>query len=275
MAWRPRIANIDPRKPRPQRKAGKASVREPGRFRAVRLYTDACLESIRDELAVGIGQDLEAGYRWCSQQLLASLRTRLRGVGDEIRLHIRKRLPKELESLVWPYVITKGKGLYLSDDESRRWALSQTGKDPVRVRQSPAALMAEVVAHLLDADTLFSVDALQQRKTIARDLRNAAYGKTGFDVAERAVLRFDNIAVKPLVWEGDVLLVAGFPADDIPLLDSVLETEKDEIARLLKKRSGEVREVVKQLGKADTRLWIDPQLAAWGLRFFKELLEAM
>lgn len=268
-----RVENVDPARPRPGRKAGKADISEPGRFRGVRVYADAFFEPIRDDLASGIAVDLDAGYRWCSHQLLASLRTRLRGVGDEIRLHIRKRLPKQLESVVWPYVITRGKGLYLSDEDSRRWALGQASRNPVRVPDSPAALMSEVFTRLLDSNSIFSTEALQERATIIRNLRTPPYQATGFDVAERAVLRFDEIAIKPMVWEGDVLLVVGFPAADIPLLDKPLEHEKKEIAALLRSRSGEIRKVVKELDKSDARFWIDPQLAAWGIRFLGELLE--
>lgn len=270
-----RVENIDASKPRPLRKAGKADIKEPGRFHGVRVYTDPYFVPIRDELAQGLADDIQAGYRWCTIQLLSSLRARLRGAGEEIRLHIRKRLPKELEATVWPYVIAKGKGLYLSDEDSRRWALGQAGKNPVRVDDAPAALMADVITRLMDADRTFSAEALKERRTIARNLRSSPYKATGFDVAEEAVLRFHEIAIKPMVWEGEVLLVVGFPAADIPLLDAVLEREKAEIASLLRARSSEIRRLVRDLAKTDTRFRVDPQLAAWGVKFLKELMEIL
>lgn len=208
---------------------GNASVARLGRFSQVRTTTSRILASHRDELAGAGSRALQAAY----EELMAWTLSRFAGIRDDaataLYARLRELIPESLRDAVWLYAFASGQGFYVPDSRARDVLFDRVGQRTLNTTQSPIALAADFLAHVLPYDKTYSKNAVEAGTPIEGVFATAPYADGGLEITEAAVYQTAALFTQPVASAGKAILLAGYPSQ----LRSELEIPIQRAAKVL------------------------------------------
>lgn len=233
-------------------RAEEAPVEGSGRFTAIMVKADPRLRPVLEEMTSAVQCYFQDGYRYLEVHAMGELLTLEHQLTTALYMQLRTKLPEELVSQVWLYALTgDGQALYMLDPLAIQDALSASRAARPSTAESPITLTA-----LLATGRVKEEDTVARRALVSEDptkvrLQDLRYTTTpGYDLAETGVYGPEGW-VQPLVGEGQLKLLAGYPADLRPELQPVLKQLRPRLATVVSDHAGSVRRILGRRDRGD------------------------
>ncbi len=183
-----------------------------GRFTRLALRHDRTLRGVRDAIGEELLLQLEEDSRRIAARTLGKLLTLEHEVATALYIEVRAALDADQASRVGLYaLLDDGRAMYFLDPAAIMAVLNYCQEARPSVGPSPLTLTALLVRAWVLSDDTAAKFALANGTSVQLQLANLRYTTTpGFDVAETA-LYGSAAVVQPLVSEGRVRLIAGYP----------------------------------------------------------------
>ena len=202
-----------PQKNRPPvvRKPVRKRVEHFGRFNELRLVTSRLILPIQEALLEAAALALSVAY----QQTLEWCRARFDAIRNSaasaLYAQIRRLVPEHLSRELWLYAFSDTHGFYIPDAAAADVAFKSVRQRRVRTIQSPLALIADFLTHVLPYDATFSRVALTTGKAVVGEFDTAPYAGGGLATTEKAIYGADALVTQPLARTNRAALVVGYP----------------------------------------------------------------
>lgn len=234
-----------------------------GRYATAAIEMDLRLESVADAVAEAVQRHLQEGYRRVEAHVVGELLSVEHRVATALYIELRSVVDESEASRVGLYALKRdGRAMYLLDPLAIQAVVSYAKSARPSVGASPLTLASMLVTGWVKADETVGKSALANDNTLDVCLQDLRYTTLpGFDVAESTIYG-STAVVQPLVREGSVGLLAGYPARMRDVIEPRLERLKPRFAEILADHARLTKQMVGAEGGEQ----------AWSANRFAELL---
>ncbi len=235
-----------------------------GRYSTVTIEMDPELAPVADAVEESIQRHLQDGYRRLEAQVVGELLSVEHRVATALYVELRSVLDEHEASRVGLYALKRnGRAMYLLDPQAIQAVLFYAKAARPSVAASPLTLTSLLVRGWVKADDTAGKSALAADSPLDVRLQDLRYTTApGFDVAETALFG-STAVVQPLVREGSVGLLAGYPVRMREAVGPKLDRLKPRFAEILANHS----RLTKRMVSSEER-----REQAWSPERFAELL---
>lgn len=200
-------------------------------FKRIEVSAVPSVESFIELFAGCAAQAIEATYDF----LLEWLERRANGLpsrGPEgLYAELRSVVPDHASD-VWLYALVGDRGFYIPDREARTQALRRLTDARGEGSTSPLQYLGTFSEKVLPLELLFSRHAIKTEKGLQDDFADAKYSP-GMGGGEARIYGSPALISQPLVKEGTVRLVAGYPVDLREHVQDELYNNRDRFGRVI------------------------------------------
>jgi hypothetical protein len=182
-----------------------------GWFSRVKVSSPAgCVDP--EVVADAVRVRLEARYREETQNALQEMASCERKMSAPAYQILRRAFPAGVAEKIWLYQVEGNEGRYLLDTEARLNLMAKLAVGPSSTRaRSALALYRSFAGRVLPLEGTYSEVALRTRCAIVGSLVTAPYAEGCFELAEQVVMEGQDMYGQPLIADGHIRLLAGYP----------------------------------------------------------------
>lgn len=232
------------------------SVAGSGSYTSVIVQLDPRLASVADPIAEAIRDHLHDGYRRLEAQVLGRLLTVEYQVATRLYVELRSVLDEPVASRVGLYGLTSdGRAMYALDPPVIQTALTRLKVSRPSAAASPIVLTAMLVKGWLTEEETVARQALSVAQPVEVRLEDLRYTTTpGLDLAERG-LYGPTATCQPLVRDGPIRLMAGYPSDLRWQVEPALDGLRSRFAEILGDHASSMSKMLEFERTASDRHW--------------------
>lgn len=193
-----------------------------GAFSKAEVFTPRHLP-YAESIAETVRLRIERSYRDRTQDFLEDLGRREAKTAAPAYAALRRHLPERAANRIWLYQVEGDQGRYLTDNRCSNLLLAELAARSQSERPRSTLSLAEAFAtRTLPLRDTFSDRALRERCTLLSNVTKARYADGAFEFAEQDVMGGEVMITRPLVTEGRIRLLAGYPVQIAGQVDSAL-----------------------------------------------------
>lgn len=252
------VRGTNPKKTKFEKKPSKTSIDSLGRYNEIQVATDKIF-NYQAAICDVAKLVLEAGYRWLSEYVRVALDELQDQIADDLYSHLRRLFPDRIVENIFLWKAVDRKGVYVPDDLARRVAINRASKRKFSSSLSPIEIITTFSTATVELDKLVSRRAVAEDSIIEGNFLDAKYADSGLDLAEIVIYQSQRFVAHPVVREGKVLLIAGYPVEIRPIVESVLRKERTNFQMILSRESSAILRKVEEVKSQGALPKLDPE----------------
>jgi hypothetical protein len=224
----------------------RASIRGAGQYSLVAIRLDRRLGAVAERLAQALQAHFESEYRRLEAHVVGALLSAQHQLATRLYVELRSVLPEDVAARVGLYgLLEDGRALYFLDPPAIQAALRHIARSRPSVAASPLELTSLLVRGWVRFEETFAKTVLVEDRPMEFTLEDLRYTTvTGYDLAERGLYGTTDVICHPLVREGQVRLVAGYPLRLREQVDPKLERLEPRFRAIVSEYASSIRALV-------------------------------